>query len=80
VVRIDALGRHRTALRMSVQREHRPLEAAKPRRALLGRALDDPQVQLFELGFRVPREINAVCHACGAADRTLAAQASCDQP
>jgi hypothetical protein len=39
-----------------------------------------PQVQLFEFDLRVPRDLNAVCHACGAADRTPAAQAWSGQP
>src|SRR5215203_3887600 len=76
LVRIDALRRDRTALRMLSEREDRALEAVEPLGALLRRSTDDPQIQLFELGLRVLRDVNAVCHACGAADRTPAARVS----
>jgi hypothetical protein len=66
--RVDALGCHRTPIGMLNEGQNSPLEAVEPGRTLLRSPLDDPQVQLLELGFRVPREINAVCHACDAAD------------
>ena len=53
---------------MLIEGESRSLEAVEPVCTLLRSPFDDPQVQLFKLGFRVPREINAVYHACGAAD------------
>lgn len=66
VVRVEAFARNRTALRVLVQSQDRLLETVEPRRALLRRAIDQPQVQLFELCFCVSGDVNAVCHAYGA--------------
>jgi len=53
---------------MLIEGKNRSLEAVEPGRTLPRSPLGDPQVKLFELGFRIPCEINAVCHAYGAAD------------
>jgi hypothetical protein len=44
LIRIDALGRDGTALRMLIERENGPLEAVEPLGALLRRPRDDPEV------------------------------------
>lgn len=77
--RIEALRCNWTSLGMLIEGEDDALEAVEPLGALLRCSTDNPQVQFFELGLRVLRDVNAVCHACGAADRTPAAPASCDQ-
>jgi hypothetical protein len=46
----------------------------------LRRAVDHPQVKRFEIGCGATRDFNAVCHACGAADRIPAARAWCGRP
>ena len=68
IVRIDALGCNRRPIWMLVQCENRALEAVEPSRTLLRCALDHPEVQFLELGFRVLRKLNAVCHACAAGE------------
>jgi hypothetical protein len=80
VIGVDALGRDGTPLRMLVQRQDRPFETVEPPGTLLRRTIDDPEVQFLEIAFRAPRDLNAVCHACGAADRTPAAPAWCGRP
>jgi hypothetical protein len=68
MIRIEALRRNGTSLGMLIKGENYALETVEPFVALLRRARHDPEVQLFELGFRVVRDLNAVCHACGGAD------------
>ena len=66
------LGRDRAARRVPIERKSRALQAVEPRRSLLGSPIDDPEVQLFEIGFGVPRDLNAVCHACAKTIEDLA--------
>jgi hypothetical protein len=80
MIEIEALGRDGTPFRMPVQRQDRPFETVKSPVTLLRRTIEDPHVQFLEIGFRAPRYLNAVCHACGAAEQTLGAPASCDPP
>src|SRR5262249_14862374 len=80
MISVDALGRHGTALRVFVERQHGPFETVEPTGTLLRCPTDDPPVQFLEIGFRAPRYLNAVCHACGAACRTPAAPAWCGRP
>ena len=80
LIRIDGLRCNGTALRVLLEGKNGALETVEPFGALLRRPRHDPEVQLFELRFRVLGDLNAVCHACGAADRALAAQSLCDRP
>ena len=65
---------------MLIERKNGPLEAVEPFGTLVRRPRHDPEVQLFALGFRALRDLNAVCHASDASGQTLAAPASCDPP
>jgi hypothetical protein len=59
----------------------RPARSAiEPPRALLRCPFNHPPIEFLKVGLGTTRDLNAICHACGAADRTLAAQAWCDQP
>ncbi len=53
---------------MFIESENRALKAIEPGCTLLRSPLYDPAVQVFEFTLRVPRDLNAVCHACGEAD------------
>ena len=52
LIRIDALMRNGTALRVLIEGKNGALETVEPSGTLLGRTRHDPQVKLFELGFR----------------------------
>lgn len=67
-VSVGALGGNRTPLGRLMERQYGALETVEPCRALGRRPAYHPQVQRFELGFRSPRDVNAVCHVCGGAD------------
>jgi len=66
MIRIETLGCYRAPFWVPIEREDRQFETVEPDRTLLRSPLDDPQVQFFEFGFRAPRDVNAICHACGA--------------
>lgn len=80
VIRIDAFRRDRPAPRVLIEGENSPFETVEPFGALLRRSRHDPEVQLFELGFGVPRDLNAVCHASDAGGQTPDAPASSGRP
>jgi hypothetical protein len=80
LIGVDALGRDGTPLRMLVQREDCACETVEPSGALHRRPLDHPQVKFLQVGFRAPRNLNAVCHASGAVVRRLAVQVWYGQP
>jgi len=61
---------------MPVQRLDHSFKTVEPAGALVRRPFDHPQVQVLEIGFRAARNLNAVCHACGAIGQTPAAPAS----
>ena len=65
LIGVDGLRCNRATVWKVVEREDCALEAIEPSRSLLWRAFDDPQVELLEVGFRGPRDFNAVWHACG---------------
>ena len=63
-LRVNTLRRDWTPSRVLIEGENGLLEAIEPRRALVWRSLDDPEIQVFDLGFGVLRQLNAVCHVC----------------
>jgi hypothetical protein len=55
LTQIDALWRDGTALWVLIEGQNRSLQTVEPFGALLRRPRDNPEVELFELGFRVSR-------------------------
>ncbi len=64
---IKVLRGNRASRRVARERQNGPLQTVEPLRALMRGTLDDPEVQLLELGLRVPRDLNAVRCASDAA-------------
>jgi hypothetical protein len=49
VIRIEALGRDWTALRVLIEGKNGPFETVEPPCTLLRRTIDDPQIQFLEI-------------------------------
>ena len=65
--RVPAFRGDRTSLWLLSEREDGSFKAVEPGGTSVGSVRDDPTIEFLELRLRAGRDVNAVCHACGAA-------------